>query len=135
METLDHAEVTVAMGVPGDFRGMLKPNSRNRRQVTVMAAEGWRAALAELGVELAWEQRRVNLMVEGLTLERATNARLIFSSGLVLEITGECDPCRRMEDVAPGLDAALRPHWRGGVTTRVIEGGPIQIGDQVRIEP
>ena len=135
METLDHAEVTVAMGVPGDFRGMLKPNSRNRRQVTVMAAEAWRAALAELGVDIPWEQRRVNLMVEGLALEKKTGSRLIFASGLELEITGECDPCRRMEDIAPGLEGALRPYWRGGVTTRVIEGGPIQLGDHVRIEP
>ncbi|WP_116092259.1 MOSC domain-containing protein [Sphingomonas crusticola] len=134
METLDHAEVTVAMGVPGDFRGMLKPNSRNRRQVTVMAVEAWREALAELGVDVPWEERRVNLMVEGLALEHTTDARMIFSSGLILEITGECDPCRRMEDVAVGLDAALRPNWRGGIISRVIEGGPIQIGDQVRIE-
>ena len=134
METLDHAEVTVAMGVPGDFRGMLKPNSRNRRQVTVMAVESWREALAELGVDVPWEQRRVNLLVEGVKLKHMTDAKIVFASGLVLEITGECDPCRRMEDVATGLDAALRPDWRGGVISRVIEGGPIQIGDQVRIE-
>ena len=54
--------------------------------------------------------------------------------GLVLEVTGECDPCSRMEEVAPGLKAALLPHWRGGVCTRVIEGGAIGIGEQVRIE-
>jgi MOSC domain-containing protein YiiM len=135
MERLDHAEITIAMGVPGDFRGMRKPNSRNRRQVTVMAAEAWQLALAELGVDVPWEHRRVNLMVEGLALQHTTGARLVFASGLVLEITGECDPCRRMDDIAPGLEAALRPDWRGGVTTRVAEGGPVEIGDQVRIEP
>lgn len=133
MEMLDHADVTVAEGVRGDFRGALKPG-HNKRQVTVMAAEGWRDTLQHLGAHVAWEQRRANLLVDGLALAETRGARLIFESGLVLEVTGKCDPCTRMEEVAPGLKAALLPHWRGGVTTRVIEGGPIRVGEQVRIE-
>jgi MOSC domain-containing protein YiiM len=39
-----------------------------------------------------------------------------------------------MEEVAPGLKAVLLPHWRGGVTTRVIEDGLIRVGGNVRIE-
>ena len=133
MEALDHVHVTVAEGLHGDFRGSLKPG-RNKRQVTVMTAEGWRAALHELGAQVPWEQRRVNLLVEGMVLEDSQDGRLIFDSGLVLEVTGECDPCSRMEEVAPGLKAVLLPHWRGGVTTRVIEDGLIRVGDKVRIE-
>jgi MOSC domain-containing protein YiiM len=133
METLPQVDVTVAEGVRGDFRGALKPG-RNKRQVTVMAVEGWRDTLRDLNAHVDWEQRRVNLLVEGLALERTTGARIVFSSGLTLEVTGECDPCSRMEEVAPGLKAALVPHWRGGVTTRVIEGGPLTLGDEVRIE-
>ena len=133
METLDHADVTVAQGVHGDFRGSLKPG-RNKRQVTVMAAEGWRDAMRDLSAHVPWEQRRVNLLVEGLALAESKGARILFESGLVLEITGECDPCSRMEEVANGLKAVLLPHWRGGVTTRVLEGGPIRVGDNVRIE-
>jgi len=133
METLDHAEVTVEQGVRGDFRGSLKPG-RNKRQVTLMAAEGWRDAMRELDAQIPWEQRRVNLLVEGLALEQSKGVRILFDSGLVLEVTGECDPCSRMEEVASGLKAVLLPHWRGGVTTRVLEGGPIRVGDNVRIE-
>jgi MOSC domain-containing protein YiiM len=134
METADAVEVTVAEGVHGDFRGALKPG-RNKRQVTVMSDERWRAALADLGASVPWEQRRVNLLVEGLVLDDSTpGARIIFASGLTLEVTGECDPCHRMEEVAPGLKAALLPDWRGGVCTRVIESGPIRVGDEVRIE-
>ena len=77
---------------------------------------------------------RVNLLVEGLALEQSQGARIMFDSGLVLEVTGECDPCSRMEEIAPGLKAVLLPHWRGGVTTIVIESGPIRVGDNVRIE-
>lgn len=130
---LDHADVTVEQGVHGDFRGSLKPG-RNKRQVTVLGAEDWYQALRELGADVPWEQRRVNLLIEGLALEQSAGARILFDSGLVLEVTGECDPCSRMEEVAPGLKAVLLPHWRGGVTTRVIESGPIRVGDNVRIE-
>jgi len=133
MEALDHADVTVDQGLHGDFRGSLKPG-HNKRQVTVMAAEGWHDALRELDVAVPWEQRRANLLVEGLGLEQSEGARIRFDSGLVLEVTGECDPCSRMEEIAPGLKAVLLPHWRGGVTTRVIEAGPIRVGDKVRIE-
>ena len=133
METLDHADVSVDQGIHGDFRGSLKPG-RNKRQVTLLAAESWCAALDELRVQVAWEQRRANLLVEGLALEDATGARIVFDSGLVLEVTGECDPCIRMDEVAPGLKAALLPAWRGGVTTKVIESGPIRVGDNMRIE-
>ena len=133
METLDHAHVTVEEGIHGDFRGGLKPG-RNKRQVTLMAVEGWRDALRELEAAIPWEQRRVNLLVEGLALEASEGARILFDSGLVLEVTGECDPCSRMEEIAPGLKAVLLPHWRGGITTKVIESGPIRVGDNVRIE-
>jgi MOSC domain-containing protein YiiM len=133
METLDHVDVTVEQGLHGDFRGSLKPG-RNKRQVTVLGAEGWYQALHELGAPVPWEQRRVNLLIEGLALERSVGARIVFDSGMMLEVTGECDPCSRMEEVASGLKAVLLPHWRGGVTTRVIEAGPIRVGDNVRIE-
>ena len=133
IEALDHVDVTVEQGLQGDFRGSLKPG-RNQRQVTLMAAEGWRDALRELDAAVSWEQRRVNLLVEGLALEQSQGARISFDSGLVLEVTGECDPCSRMEEIAPGLKAVLLPHWRGGVTTIVIESGPIRVGDNVRIE-
>ncbi|PZU09889.1 MAG: MOSC domain-containing protein [Sphingomonas sp.] len=133
MQTVDHAEIGLSTGVRGDFRGALKPG-RNKRQVTVMTAAGWGDAIRELGVSVAWELRRVNLLVDGLDLEETRGATLTFAGGAVLEITGECDPCSRMEEIAPGLKAALLPHWRGGVTTIVKQEGRIAVGDSVRID-
>jgi MOSC domain-containing protein YiiM len=40
-----------------------------------------------------------------------------------------------MEEAAPGLQAALRPDWRGGVFTQVLIGGVIRVGDQVDCQP
>lgn len=133
METLDHVEVGLDTGIRGDHRGALKPGKSNRRQITIMAAEDWTAALAELGQPVSWEQRRANLLSEGIVLPRAEGARLRIGPVLI-EITGECDPCRRMDGVADGLRIALTPEWRGGRIARVIEGGELALGDVIEVE-
>ena len=42
-------------------------------------------------------------------------------------------PCARMEEAQAGLLSALAKDWRGGVTCRVLEGGPIALGDPVEV--
>ena len=134
METLERVAVTCAEGVRGDCRGVFKPGGRNRRQVTIMTLADWDAANAELGTAIAWQHRRVNLLVDGLELPRRKGPKLRIGADCVLEITGECDPCKRMEQVAPGLEAALTPDWRGGRLSRVFAEGGIGIGDPIAIE-
>jgi MOSC domain-containing protein YiiM len=46
-------------------------------------------------------------------------------------VTGETDPCRRMEALHTGLFAALAKEWRGGVTCRVVKGGLLTVGETV----
>lgn len=134
MELLDRAAVTVEEGIDGDHRGRVKPGGRARRQVTLMEHGDWRAAMAALAADVPWQERRVNLLVDGLDLPQRPGARLRIGGAVVVEISFECDPCHRMEAVAPGLRAALTPDWRGGVCTRVIAGGDIAVGDEIRIE-
>jgi MOSC domain-containing protein YiiM len=38
-----------------------------------------------------------------------------------------------MDSAWPGLQAALAPEWRGGVTVRVIVGGDVAVGDPVLV--
>jgi MOSC domain-containing protein YiiM len=133
MDVLDHVEIGLETGVHGDYRGAIRPGKSNRRQVTILMAEDWMATIADLGRPVSWEQRRANLLVEGVTLPREEGARLRIG-GATLEITGECDPCRRMDAVADGLQSSLRPNWRGGRIARVIEGGAIALGDEVEVE-
>jgi MOSC domain-containing protein YiiM len=135
METVDHAHVGLATGIGGDFRGAMKPGRRNKRQVTLMQRGDWEAALADLGTDaLSWEQRRANLLIEGVVLPRHKGARIRIGDAVVLEINGECDPCSRMETIAPGLCAALTPEWRGGRITTVVAEGEIRVGDIVAVE-
>lgn len=134
MEVLAHADVTIDGGIAGDFRGAVKPGGRGKRQVTLMEAGDWAAAMAELGHSIPWQERRVNLLVGNLNLPQMSGTLLRIGAEVVLRVTVECDPCSRMETVAPGLKAALTPDWRGGVCCRVVTGGRIVVGDEIRIE-
>ena len=134
METVDSVEVTPEEGIHGDFRGWIKPGGKGRRQVTLIEAGDWEAAMADIGHSLPWWERRANLLVEGLDLPQEEGALLRIGDDVVLRVTVECDPCSRMEEVAEGLKAALTPDWRGGACARVVRGGRIAVGDVVRIE-
>ena len=137
METLDHVAVNQREGVHGDFRGAVRPGKFPRRQVSLIEAECWAAAMAELGRDgegfVPWYQRRANLLVEGLRLPRVRGTILAIGATLRIEITGECEPCSRMEEIAAGLKAVLLPDWRGGFLGRVIADGEIAVGDEIRI--
>jgi MOSC domain-containing protein YiiM len=133
MEVLDTASVTLAGGIEGDVRGRIKPGGRGRRQVTLMESRDWDAAMAAIDRDIPWQERRANLLIEDFDLPQSPGVRLRIGS-VLLQITMECDPCHRMDAIADGLQAALRPDWRGGACARVIEGGTIHIGDTIRIE-
>jgi MOSC domain-containing protein YiiM len=128
METLERAEVSTGTGVARDFRG--KPG---RRQVTVVSASAWRAACTELGREIPWTTRRANLLVDGVELPRSIGS--VIRIGTVrLGVTGEVDPCSRMDEQCAGLTSALKPDWRGGVSCTVLEGGTVSLGDAVTLQ-
>lgn len=133
MAVIDTAIVTLEGGVEGDCRGRVKPGGRGRRQVTLMERADWDAALAEIGRDIPWQERRANLLIEDFDLPQIPGTRLRIGT-VLLQITMECDPCHRMDAIADGLRAALTPDWRGGVCARVIEGGNIRVGDNIRIE-
>jgi MOSC domain-containing protein YiiM len=127
MREVDSIEISTAAGCVGDFRG--KPGAR---QVTVLASEAWQTSCQELGQQLPWTARRANLLVAGIALADSTGCQLAIGD-VVLQITGETDPCRRMDQTAAGLRQALTPDWRGGVCCRVLTGGRITVGDLARL--
>ncbi len=136
MEELSHAAVTCEAGVEGDARGTAMRGKG--RQVSLIEAESWDAALADLGLAggdaLPWYARRANFLVEGVRLPREPGKVIAIGASLRIEVTMECDPCSRMEEIQPGLKDALAPDWRGGVLGTVLDDGEIAVGDEVRIE-
>jgi MOSC domain-containing protein YiiM len=128
MEHHESIAVTAQAGLDGDSRG--RSAGRN---VTVLSREGWESACSALGEEHPWTTRRANLFVEGVPLAGTTGAQLHVGE-IVLEITGECAPCERMEEAHAGLREVLTPNWRAGVLCRVIAEGTLRLGDVVRLE-
>jgi MOSC domain-containing protein YiiM len=129
MEELGAALIATDVGLLGDYKGAKFP----RRQITVLAREAWSAAGADIGDPLLpWTVRRANLLVEAVDLPRATGG-IIGIGPVALEVTGQAYPCMRMEAARPGLLQALVRDWRGGLTCRVLVGGPIHIGDLVEV--
>ena len=127
METLDEADISTETGVAGDSRG--KPGNR---QVTILSANAWQAACAELGQEIDWTTRRSNLFIAEIDLPKTAGCTIAIGN-VRLRTTMEIIPCSRMDEQVPGLTAALQPDWRGGVGCEVIEGGAISVGDPVEI--
>ena len=127
MELLEETTITVEAGVDGDARGRLRG-----RQVTVLCQESWDAACRDLGREVPWTTRRANILVEGLDLGDSVGKTLVIGEA-TFAITGETDPCQRMDEQAQGLTAALTPNWRGGVTCRVTRSGAVKVGDGVEL--
>ncbi|KPZ69282.1 MULTISPECIES: MOSC domain-containing protein [Shewanella] len=123
------ANVSLLRGVENDVFG--RPS---KRQVTVMSIEQWKTACQEINVNLDWLTRRANLLIDGHEFSAADVGKTIsIGEHVSLVITGETDPCAKMEIAQPGLEQALSPHWRGGVTCKVVTEGLIQTEDPVVI--
>ncbi|GIU20402.1 MOSC domain-containing protein [Shewanella sp. MBTL60-007] len=126
MISASQAEVTQAKGVEDDVYG--RPG---KRQVTVMSLQQWQLACNDIGKDLSWLTRRANLLIDGLSFSQQDLGKRLAIGELVLEVTGETDPCNKMELACPALEKALQPDWRGGVTCRVIHGSHIQLNASV----
>jgi MOSC domain-containing protein YiiM len=127
---------TVALagiGLADDRLGQRGEAELSTRQVTLIQAEHLPVIAGLARVEpIDPVGLRRNLVVSGINLLALKNARLKVGAAL-LEIVGPCQPCSRMEEaIGPGGYAAMRGH--GGMTARVLLGGPINIGDAVRAE-
>lgn len=101
-----------------------------KRQVTLIQWEHLSVIGALLGERAVDPARlRRNLCVRGINLW-STRDQLLRVGEALLEVSGPCDPCSRMEkEFGPGGYNIVRGH--GGVTARVLCGGWIAVGDEV----
>lgn len=128
MQLKQQAMVTRVAGIEGDARG--KPG---KRQVTLLSEEQWQLACDVINIQLPWTIRRANLLLKGLQCDSSLVGKQIKIGALILLVTGETDPCSKMDAQVMGLMQALTPDWRGGICCKVIADGRITIDDKVHI--
>jgi MOSC domain-containing protein YiiM len=98
---------------------------RSQRQVLIIERE----LLDEF--QLPVGDVRENITVQGIPLAgMAPGARVRVGQAL-LEATLDCKPCEFIEDKQPGLRAAME--GKRGTLFKVIEGGEINVGDEIAI--
>ena len=104
----------------------------SKRQVTLIQMEHLTVVKHILQLDkLLPEQLRRNIAVSGINLVSLKD-RLFSVGEVILQGTGECAPCSRMEEVlGSGGYNAMRGH--GGITARIIKGGNIKVGDNVSL--
>lgn len=125
---VESVEAQTENGLTGDrYAGQ-----NGKRQVTLIQAEHLVAAGAILGREPIDPQlTRRNIVVSGINLLALKDQQFRIGEA-VLEMTGKCFPCQRMEEnLGPGGYNAMRGH--GGITAKVINGGTIKLGDKVAL--
>lgn len=124
---VEAAALRVAHGLVGDHA-----RGGGKREVTLIQAEHLAAVGAFLGrdpIDPALLRR--NLAVAGVNL-LALRKRTFRVGEVLLEGTGTCDPCSRMEQaLGPGGYNAMRGH--GGINARVVRGGTVRLGDAVEL--
>ena len=126
---LKSVRIEQGSGLEGDrFRGSVS----GKRQVTLIQQEHLQVVANILGkseIDPGWIRR--NLVVSGINLLSLKHQSFQIGEA-VLQTTGICAPCSRMEEnLGPGGYNAMRGH--GGITAKVLQPGEIQTGDPVRL--
>ncbi|MEM1032452.1 MAG: MOSC domain-containing protein [Myxococcota bacterium] len=128
MATRDEVDALTDRGLDGDRKSRRRGG---KRQVSLIQAEHLPIIAGLTGRDRVHpEEVRRNLVVQGINLLSLRTAR--FWIGEVLfEGTGHCAPCAQMEAaLGPGGFSAMRGH--GGILARILEGGTVRRGDEVR---
>ncbi len=123
MEPLSDAALEEG-GLPGDAHF----ERQSIRQLLLADAEALEA------LDLAPGDIRENLTLRGIGVMQLRPRTTLAVGEAEVEITKECTPCRRLDEVRPGLMRELS--GQRGMYARVVRPGTVRPGDAVQvIEP
>ena len=131
LEEVTAAEITIEDGLVHDHY----TSKKGKRKVTLIQAEHLQAVAGMLQQQAPISPflTRRNIVVSGLNLIALKNRQFTIGDEVILEGTGYCQPCSRMEEnLGPGGYNAMRGH--GGITARVIRGGVIKKGATIKFK-
>ena len=129
LSVVESIKVNKGTGIVGDH---FKGNLSGKRQVTLIQKEHLNTISSILGGKIIDPKlTRRNIVISGINLLSLKNQQFQIGS-VILETTGICAPCKRMEEnLGPGGYNAMRGH--GGITATVIEEGEIKLGDKIEL--
>ncbi len=108
-------------GLEGDRHG----RRGSTRQVLLMDEE----TLNLFGLEPG--KIKENITTRGIALQSLPPGTRLRAGAALLELTQLCAPCEFMDQIRPGLQAAIQ--GQRGVLARVLEGGEMAVGDAVEV--
>ena len=118
MKVVSSVEATANYGLKDDVNA-----GRTKRQVLIIERE----LLDEFQLPIG--DVRENITVQGIQLAGMAAGTRVRVGNALLEATLDCAPCQFIEDKRPGLRAAME--GKRGTLFKVIEGGAINVGDEV----
>ena len=126
MKSVESADMTAGFGIEGD-RHAVSEGVRTARQVLIMDEE-------TLGkFSLSSGDVRENITTSGIDMHTIeAGQRVSLGDSAVVEITGFCTPCARMDEIRDGLRVELEE--QRGMLATVIQSGSISVGDAVRAQ-
>jgi MOSC domain-containing protein YiiM len=124
LKSVTSVEAEAGHGLVGD-----RYHGARHRHVTVQSATQLDEAAERLGRPVPFEGTRRNITVSDGEIPTAPGS-LVRIGPVLLEAVRVAAPCRLLDDnLGPGAAEALRR--RAGTVFRILEGGPISVGDVV----
>ena len=125
MKEVNDANFITGQGMEGD-RHLRSDGRRSNRQVLIMDSE----TLSHF--DLLPGQVRENVTVSGLDFSSISAGDKVSLGGdVILEITGDCEPCARMDALRPGLKGEI--DGKRGLLAFVEKGGVVSVGAEVGV--
>src|SRR4051812_12888125 len=129
------ASAVVGRGLDGDRyfakEGTFSKKEGADREVTLIEGEAIDSLNRDYGVELSAGEARRNLVTRGVALNHLIGSE--FSVGeVVLEGLRLCEQCGHLAKLTSERAREGLVH-RGGLRARIVRGGMIRVGDEVKI--
>ena len=121
MKEVEEAEAIADKGLQGCIHG----RHGSERQVLLMDWETLNRFKIEPGAV------KENITTAGIDFQALKIGQTLRVGECVLEITGPCDPCPRMDEIRMGLQKELR--GQRGWLCRVVETGTIRRGNRIQV--
>jgi hypothetical protein len=121
MQTSQQLQAVAGKGLVGDFAF-----GRTNRQVLLVDERTLKKFDLKPGM------LRENITVHNLPVDELAPGTTLAIGAVLLQVSGPCDPCYKMDRIRPGLQSELQ--GQRGVLATVVTSGRIAVGDTISVQ-